>query len=90
MSGLNAPDLYGFVAPAHDLPGPDVGHTGGQLAPLEHDVLGHLQGRVLECCQDRKMSELVYQKNNLADVVLMQKSFLGNLQKKDGTEREIQ
>ena len=44
MSGLNAPDLYGFVAPAHDLPGPDVGHTGGQLAPLEHDVLGHLGG----------------------------------------------
>ena len=90
MSGLNAPDLYGFVAPAHDLPGPDVGHAGGQLAPLEHDVLGHLQGMILECCQDIKMSDLVYQKNNLADVVLMQKSFLGNLQKKDGTEREIQ
>ena len=89
MSGLHTPDLYGFVAPPHDLTRPDVGHAGRQLSPLEHDVLGHLQGRVLECCQDIKMSELVYQKNNLADAVLMQKSFLGNLQKKDGTEREI-
>ena len=43
MSGLNAPDLYGFVAPAHDLTGPDVGHAGGQFSPLEDDVLGHLE-----------------------------------------------
>ena len=43
VAGLHAPDLYGFVAPAHDLTGPDVGHAGGQFSPLEDDVLGHLE-----------------------------------------------
>ena len=43
VAGLHAADLYRLVAPAHDLPGADVGHAGGQLAPLQHDVLGHLQ-----------------------------------------------
>lgn len=46
VSSLHTPDLYGLVAPAHDLSGPDVGHAGGQLPPLEHDVLGHLAVRV--------------------------------------------
>ena len=43
VAGLHAADLYRLVAPAHDLAGADVGHAGGQLAPLQHDVLGHLQ-----------------------------------------------
>ena len=43
MSSLHAPDLDGLVAPAHDLPRPDVGHAGGQLPPLQHDVLGDLE-----------------------------------------------
>ena len=43
VAGLHAPDLDGLVPPAHDLPGPDVGHAGGQLAPLQHDVLGDLE-----------------------------------------------
>ena len=55
VSGLHTPDLYGFVAPAHDLTGPDVGHAGGQLPALENDVLGHLQGRTLKCHEKRKM-----------------------------------
>ena len=48
VSSLHTPYLYGLVAPAHDLSGPDVGHAGGQLPPLEDDVLGHLQGRTLK------------------------------------------
>ena len=43
MSSLYAPDLDGLVAPTHDLPRPDVGHAGGQLPPLQHDVLGDLE-----------------------------------------------
>ena len=43
VSSLHAPDLNGFVAPAHDLPGPDVSNTGGQLSPLQHNILGHLE-----------------------------------------------
>lgn len=43
VAGLHAPDLDGLVPPAHDLPGPDVGHAGRQLAPLQHDVLGDLE-----------------------------------------------
>ena len=43
VAGLDAPDLDGLVPPAHDLPGPDVGHAGRQLAPLQHDVLGDLE-----------------------------------------------
>ena len=43
VSSFHTPDLDGLVAPAHDLPGPDVGNTGGQLAPLQHDVLCDLE-----------------------------------------------
>ena len=59
VSGLHAPDLYGFVAPPHDLTGPNVGHAGRQFSPLEHDVLGHLQGNVvrIEKCKDWFMKE---------------------------------
>ena len=48
VSSLHTPYLYGLVAPAHDLSGPDVGHAGGQLPPLEHDVLGRLQRNCLK------------------------------------------
>ena len=37
------PDLDGLVAPAHDLASANVGHAGRQHAPLQHDVLRHLQ-----------------------------------------------
>ena len=48
MSGLHTPDLYGFVAPAHDLTGPDVGHAGRQFSPLKDDVLGDLGRKNIE------------------------------------------
>ena len=47
VSSLHTHDLYGLVAPAHDLSGPDAGHAGGQLPPLEDDVLGHRQRNCL-------------------------------------------
>ena len=55
VSRLHAPDLDGLVAPAHDLPRPDVGHAGGQLPPLQHDVLGDLEVKFVsdkECFQE--------------------------------------
>ena len=43
VAGIHTSDLNGFVPPAHDLPSPDVGDAGGQLPPLEHDVLSDLR-----------------------------------------------
>ena len=39
---ISKPDFNGLVAPPHDLPGANVGDAGGQLAPLQHNVLRHL------------------------------------------------
>ncbi len=32
-----------LVSPAHDLAGANIGHAGGQLTPLQHDVLRDLK-----------------------------------------------
>ncbi len=46
LARLHIADLDGLVAPAHDLSVGDVGDRGGQLAPLQHNVLDHAARRV--------------------------------------------
>lgn len=43
MPSFHRSDLDRLVAPAHDLPGADVRHGRGHLAPLQHHIFRHLR-----------------------------------------------